>query len=134
MSRLKEIKWNRYSAGIGVEYTQCLSEGRAVEAYQELAKKIDAMPEGAEKEKLSKALGEVMAAAPMKEAFPFQEPSAYEEILRLRPEAQATLPAPGDEAERRDRVAGAWYGPVSYTHLDVYKRQREAWGSGFSVA
>lgn len=113
MSRLKEIKWNRYSAGIGVEYEQCLSEGRAVEAYQELAKKIDAMPEGAEKEKLSKALGEVMAAAPMKEAFPFQEPSAYEEILRLRPEAKATLPAPGDEAERRDRVAGAWYGRVA---------------------
>lgn len=114
MSRLEQIKWNRYSAGIGVEYRQCLSEGRSVEAYGELARQVDLMPQGPEKRALSEALGQALTSAPIRPGFPFQEPSDYAGILKLRPAGRATLNLEGHApSDPRDRVAGAWYGRIA---------------------
>ena len=59
-----------------------------------------------------------IAAVKCLEAMPFPLPARYEDILRRASSCEGVLIGPGlGRAPRTERLA------VSYTHLDVYKRQ-----------
>ena len=103
--------WNAYSKQLGVEYLQCISEGKAVEDYHGLFIETVKLPDGSQKEKISEGIYELCMAAPIKEDFPFDEPSELSEIFALSKGCEE-LKRP-EKDEFASKVKGAWYGRIA---------------------
>ena len=71
-------EWQRYSDNLATELTQCLDEGKDVEAYRTLVETISAMPIGKEKALAADALFYLLMDAPQRADYPFVEPSDYQ--------------------------------------------------------
>ncbi len=114
---LKRQPWIRYGKDIRVEFEQCLREGRGVEKYEEAVNAFCAMDDEAmrQSEPDLEALGRAMVNEPVRDGFPFEEPSDLPGILAASPSAAAApvLPdLPGGDA-LLDKLSGAWIGRIA---------------------
>ncbi len=109
--------WILLGKDIRFEYEQGMLEGRDVDKYQKLCESIAAMDlETLRKMEPSLAeIGERIASSPMKQDFPFYEPSDYDSIVAASPSKgkNPALPAPGDRESIRHRIKGAWLGRMA---------------------
>ena len=105
-------EWQRYSDNLATELTQCLDEGKDVEAYRTLVETISAMPIGKEKALAADALFYLLMNAPQRADYPFVEPSDYQGILDARPANRRTYQIPAADDALRDKIAGAWLGRI----------------------
>ena len=75
--------WEFYSSSLMTEYRQSVEEGLDVEAYKDLFAAVSRLPKDEIKKKLGDVLFDVVVSAPMKEGYPYVEPSALEQIQKL---------------------------------------------------
>ncbi len=131
-----KLIWLKISERIEDELAQCRYEGRNIEAYEPWARAVQAMPDGPEKESLSRSLLLTLEAAPLTKDYALNEPDDYMDICRTLPEgAEVCLDYQKDGY--RDRLRGAWYGraigcllgiPVEGWHRERIKGFLEASG------
>jgi len=102
--------WESYAAGLRVEYQQSMDEGLDVEKYADVFDATFRLPGGEVREKLADVLFNAVSYAPMRENYPYTEPSDLEQILPLRGD-EVPLPPP-DEASLAAKIHGAWMGRI----------------------
>ena len=107
---LKHQPWIHYAPDMMTEWMQCMEEGLDVESYRPICEKIAASPAGWDT--LAWEIAEKMHAAPVREGYPYDEPSGYEEILAKRPAKRHTFQKPDPDA-LRDKLKGAWTGRIA---------------------
>lgn len=110
---LTKQAWMSVRSGIRWEVLQARDEGRKTlpvhaEQAEQIVKLEETDPEAAER--MAVALTDALCALPMREDYPYEEPSELDAIFALRAQAPA-LAAPAMEPEAvYDRVYGAWLG------------------------
>lgn len=104
--------WLDISSELNVEYRQCELEGKDIAKYEAVLKAISEMPSGDAKKKLAESLYEALQNEPLKEGYPYVEPSELSEIQAARPAKRHILSRPDDVQKLRSRIAGAWYGRI----------------------
>ena len=95
---------------LDVEYVQSLEEGLDVEPYKALFDTFMSLPRGAIRERLGDVLFDIVMNAGPREGYPYEEPSALEDIQALRKPFSFRKKAGGPSYE--ERVAGAWMGRI----------------------
>ena len=111
-TNMKKMK-TAYADGILTEYRQACDEGLDVGKYEELFRSVGKMEStDPYKSVLSDTLFEIVADAPMREAYPFREPSSLEEIRLLRKPYSLKQPKVQTKEMLREKVSGAWYGRI----------------------
>lgn len=73
--------WESYAASIESEWLQCQDEGLDVGAYAELFQAISKLEPGPIKDRLCDTLYTALSACGTRPDWPYQEPSALEDIL-----------------------------------------------------
>ena len=106
-------RWDLYSADFKIEYQQLLDEGRDVDKYKNLVFEINALAPTAEREAATEAVAALMFSEPVKEGYPFYEPSNLEEIRSCRKLFCAPLPKPGSRENLANKIKGAWLGRIA---------------------
>ena len=102
-----------YVGGILTEYRQSYEEGLDIKKYEALFRAVGNMQdEEAQKAVLADTLFEIIADAPMREDYPFREPSSYEEICSLRKPHALSSPKTLTTEILREKISGAWYGRI----------------------
>ncbi len=109
--------WLRLGNDIRVEFEQCLREGRDVAGYEGVVNAFVAMDNELtlKNEAAVEAVAREMACSPIREDFPFEEPSDLPSILAASPSADKppVLPELPDEETLMDRLQGAWIGRIA---------------------
>lgn len=100
--------WEFYSSSLMTEYRQSVEEGLDVEAYKDLFAAASRLPKDEIKKKLGDVLFDVVVSAPMKEGYPYVEPSALEQIQKLR--RGTDTPLSYDKDGIKEKIYGAWLG------------------------
>ena len=100
--------WEFYSSDLMTEYRQSVDEGLDIEAYKDLFAAVARLPKDEIKKRLGDVLFDVVISAPMKEGYPYVEPSDLEQIQKLRRGAEELIPY--DKNALREKLSGAWYG------------------------
>ena len=98
-----------YAGQLETEYMQCMEEGLDIEQYHALFDAIGNLPAGVYKDKMADVLFSMVLNAPVREGYPYVEPSALDEIRSLRDGYAVT----GNVPERDvllDKIHGAWLG------------------------
>lgn len=96
---------------IETERRQCDEEGRDISALSESFERVLAMDlDDPLAQKEAEALLDATQAAPSRSDYPYDEPSAYDQILALRPSPRRALTGELSVAELQDKVHGAWTG------------------------
>lgn len=103
--------WDVYCKQLGVEYLQCVSEGRDIEEYKPLFEQACRLPDGAAKQKIAEGMFELVMSAPIKADFAFTEPSDKQSIFNLA-RGNKELKRP-EKAVFAKKVEGAWYGRIA---------------------
>ena len=104
--------WEVYSKQIALDYQQSFEEGLDVEKYRGVFLAVQDMPDGEEKEKIADVLFGIVASAPVREGYEYNEPSDPDGIRALRKAYEFTRRTPSRE-ELADRIRGAWLGRVA---------------------
>jgi len=106
--------WVNPSANLLVEYKQCLNEGLDVAAYEKTVREVNALPDNEQKKILAEALYKALEISPMRENYPYDEPSTLDEIRAKRPDFSRENKKYRElrltEAELYDKILGGWYG------------------------
>lgn len=110
---LEEQAWIRLSQDMEVEWQQAMDEGRAVEDFRTICETIQKNQGSLQYEELASAVRRQMDTAPQREDFPFDEPSALEEIRAARPAMRHTISGALPEETLRNAVRGAWLGRIA---------------------
>ena len=102
-----------YADGILTEYRQSLDEGLDVQKYEDLFHAVGKM-DGSDPYKaiLSDSLFEMITDAPMREDYPFREPSSLEEICSLREPYVLKSRKKLTRESLKEKISGAWYGRI----------------------
>ena len=109
---LKSTK-SEYANGILTDYRQSCDEGLDVKKYEALFHAVAALTEDeTQKSALADTLFEMIADAPMREDYPFREPSSWEEIRALCKPYSVKNPKMPNEESLREKISGAWYGRI----------------------
>ena len=95
------------------EWQQTMEEGRAVENFRTICETIQKNQASLEYEELALAVRRQMDAAPQREDFTFEEPSALEAIRAARPAARHTISGKLPEETLRGAIRGAWLGRIA---------------------
>lgn len=100
-----------YSENIMTEYRQCIDEGLDAAPYKQLFEAVAAMPMSESREKAADALFDIICELPLREDYPFVEPSSLSEIKENR---ASSVPEKGtpDKGTLEDKIRGAWYGRI----------------------
>ena len=106
---LKDQPWIRFAPDLETEWRQCLDEGLDVADFEALCR--EAARTGIS-EAAALEIAQAMHARPLRQDFPFDEPSALEEIQARRPQPSVSLP-PCDEKALPDKIRGAWLGRIA---------------------
>lgn len=102
-----------FSQELMQEYIQSMDEGRDMERYEGLFREVSKLPAGAHKEAISDVLFRMTLEAPVREGYPYYEPSELDEIRRSRPAVEERVfQRPGKEEMRR-KLQGAWQGRIA---------------------
>lgn len=107
----KQPTWECYSKELDVEYKQSIEEGKDIEQYKELFDSIIRLPNNKYKDKLADVLFDLVTEAPIKEGYPYYEPSTLEAIREARKPYKLEMTMP-DKESLEDKVLGAWYGRI----------------------
>ncbi|MBE6554518.1 MAG: helix-turn-helix domain-containing protein [Ruminococcaceae bacterium] len=103
--------WELYSSSeqMRVEYKQCLDEGLDVAEYEDLFKATVKLPRGKHREAIANEIFRMIREAKLIEDYPFEEPSDYAEIRRLRDGyvPEGIIP---DTKTLEKKIRGAWVG------------------------
>lgn len=111
---LENQMWMKYGPALDIEWQQMKEEGKEVESFREACEKLSALAASQDCETAAMELGKRMSQAPVREEYPYDEPSSYEDILALldhkdSADWKAVLP----KDVMRDKIAGAWIGRIS---------------------
>jgi ADP-ribosylglycohydrolase len=103
--------WEDYSAELRTEFRQSIEEGLDLSAYGDLFTAVSRMPKSEERTRIADVLYDLVLNAPLKEGYPYREPSDLEGIRALRKlhPLTGTLPAKDVLA---DKIYGAWLGRI----------------------
>ena len=101
--------WESYSSALMHEYRQAEDEGKDVAAFKDLFRAASLLPAGEHKEKIADVLYEMVCEAPLRQDYPFDEPSDLEGIRRTR-KGKADRFSPVRPA--REKIEGAWTGRI----------------------
>ncbi len=110
MAKLQKSR-NSYADQLFGEYRQTYDEGRDVEPYKNVFFSIKKMPLCQEREELASILQKLIYKLPMREGYPYKEPSDLEGIRALRKPYAYEKKEISAEA-LKEKVKGAWYGRV----------------------
>lgn len=111
---LERQSWIKYAPELMIEWRQMMEEGKDVEAQKERCEQLAVLSRTQNCEAQALELGRQMAAAPMREGYPYKEPSSYEEISRLSEGEQAVCWRDFlSEEELKEKITGAWIGRIS---------------------
>ncbi len=102
-------EWENYAGNLKTEYAQCMDEGLDVEAYKGLFDEVRKLPDGEIKKKFADVIFDLVNTLPMRDNYPYNEPSTLDEIRALRKPFtyQKTTDLPAME-----RIMGAWIGRI----------------------
>ena len=103
--------WDIYSKDLGVEYVQCIEEGKNVTALKELFDAVSKMDYSKEREDAADIIYRKIMEAPQVEGYKYDEPSDLEGIFALRDSFRLSGKELSKE-EIKDKVLGAWLGRV----------------------
>lgn len=126
---LEQQMWFRYEEALPIAWRQYLDEGKAVEADYERMKEIAGLPYGdPRKRKLAGVLLDLWEVLPLRKDFPYEEPDALEEILKLTGNGASgeAACAEADGKEQADRAGTCTKGRASAGDID-YDRVYGAW-------
>lgn len=101
--------WESYQREFMTEYRQSVEEGLDIESYREFFEASSKLPEGRVREKVGEAIFDLIYNAPIKEGYPYNEPSNYNEILALRDKFKLPKKKLGVRALEK-KIHGAWMG------------------------
>ncbi|MGI6635090.1 MAG: ADP-ribosylglycohydrolase family protein [Christensenellales bacterium] len=104
-------KWEAYQSQLGLEYKQSYNEGLNIESFRGLFNEVERLPSGPTKEALSDTLFKVVLNSTIREDFPYNEPSDYEDIRRLAKAHPLNTEVPND-ALMEEKIWGAWMGRI----------------------
>lgn len=111
---LKNQMWMKYAPDLLTEWQQLMEEGKAVDSFRQICADIVEQSASADMEEAAWSVAKQMMAAPMREDYPYAEPSDLEGI---RLSAQGNTPVRWESLllpeQLRDKIAGAWIGRVS---------------------
>ena len=108
----KILSWELYSENLATDYRQALEEGRTVQPYEALIQAIAALPKGRIREQLAENAALLLASAPTRADYAYEEPSDCAGIQKCK----RGNPVPADSAEIQrleDKLRGAWYGRIA---------------------
>ena len=133
--RYPGIGW--YSLNLQNDFRQNTEEGKDVGQYEELVNAVAKLPAGPVREDCADVLFKAMLEAPVKEGYPYLEPSDLEGIREARPKNRKDFtPVPAGDA-LKEKIYGAWLGricgcllgkPVEGLNSKVIKKIIEAAG------
>lgn len=103
--------WEAYSEQLHIEYTQCMEEGLDLEPYADLFAAVEKMPRGKHKDVIADELFQMVLNAKTRSDYPYQEPSALEEIRSFLPSNPPVLPSVR-ASSLEDKIRGAWLGRI----------------------
>ena len=106
--------WMRPTQLLLTELMQQRDEGKELGDTEALCKKLAAHSGELEAEQLAQALLTFWNSLPVKEGYPYQEPSTLLEIQALRPKDRSQdRPSLSSEKQLRDRLTGAFSGRIA---------------------
>ncbi len=103
--------WDLYSKALTVDYQQSIEQGLDIEKYKDLILAINKMPCDESKEKMADIIFEIISNANMVQDYKYNEPSALDEIKKLRqkyPIKKARL----SKKSLKNKTQGAWFGRI----------------------
>lgn len=116
---LKEkMRWIFFGDMLKDEYRQCLDEGRSVEQYALEIERILKIEDEKERGGRAKELLLEMEKSPMKEGFPYFEPTDYAGIVDTLPE-EAKKRYEASEGRLEQCIKGGWYGRLAGCVLGI---------------
>lgn len=104
-------EWQAYYKQLPVEYRQSMEEGLDIEAYKDLFDAVDRMPNGPEKVSMADAVFQLVTQAPIREGYPYVEPSDLAGIQAARKPYSYPTQIPTEEV-LREKIRGAWLGRI----------------------
>ncbi|MGM9682987.1 MAG: ADP-ribosylglycohydrolase family protein [Eubacteriales bacterium] len=104
--------WDEYCEGLGIEYRQCIEEGRDIESLKPLFDAVSTLPLNKDKDELSDVLFRMILKAPMREEYSFEEPDGIEDIRKLSHCDTDVHPEMPDREQLKEKISGAWTGRV----------------------
>ena len=103
--------WEFYPEAVMVEYEQSIEEGLDIEQYKELFELVSRMPKNEIKAQLGDVIYNIVSNAPIREGYPYVEPSDLEGIRALRKEHKIAKKALSRD-ELFPKIHGAWMGRI----------------------
>ena len=103
--------WEFYPEAVTVEYEQSIEEGLDIEQYKELFDLVSRMPKNEVKAQLGDVIYNIVSNAPIKEGYPYVEPSDLEGIRALRKEHRIAKKELSRD-ELLPKIHGAWMGRI----------------------
>lgn len=110
---LMQQSWMHYPQSMMTEWTQAKYEGKQVDQWEEICKYISEHWQDEGMEQLADALYHTLLDAPVREDYPYVEPSDLEGIRSQRPPRKTQLPPVASQEILRDKMAGAWIGRIA---------------------
>lgn len=111
---LERQSWIKYAPEMMVEWRQMMEEGKDVEGLKERCEQLAVLSRTQNCEAEALEVGRRMAQAPMREGYPYKEPSSYEEIRQLSEGEPAVCWRDFlNEDELKEKITGAWIGRIS---------------------
>jgi len=111
VNRLAKALWLRYAPDLHFELQQCRDEGKDVRGLAERIAAIQSMSEHDPQRELQAAqLLDETASLPVRDDFPYHEPSDLPAIQAARPPGPHRLPVALDDSVLFDKIYGAWLG------------------------
>ena len=104
--------WELYSANVMAELRQSRDEGRDVEQYEKLAEAIAGLDATPVREALADIFYKAVMEAPIREGYPYVEPSDLEGIRAARPADRLAWMKPEKNEALSRKFLGAWMGRV----------------------
>ena len=103
--------WEFYPEAVAIEYEQSIEEGLDIEQYKELFDIVSRMPKNEVKAQLGDVIYNIVSNAPIKEGYPYVEPSDLEGIRALRKEHRIAKKELSRD-ELLPKIHGAWMGRI----------------------
>ena len=113
---LQKQPWIRTENDLAIEWEQAMDEGRDVAYLEDVCRRVAGQAANGGGYGLAEQLRLALVAAPLREGYPYVEPSSLEEIRAARPARRHNFSRERGALTRealRDRVAGAWSGRIS---------------------
>ena len=113
MANLKNWLWIHYEHEIMVDWEQAHTEGKMVDDLRPICEYIEKNAKKQDLSDLGKEICKKLADAPMDPAFPYEEPSEWDEILAQRPAQTFKKQIVSDDDVLREKLTGAWIGRIA---------------------